>query len=307
MPNESDLKAATSATTTILTLAPHEIEGWKSSSENARTPVRRLSLVRGEDSYEWRADQVLEITKRLSADRGGVLEFLEIAQFIPEAGSTEGDPPPIADVFRPVAHSLTSISLDVPDVGSGTLLGILHSLPNLKEFTIYAPNIRRYRYEGDVAQAGPSMTGKLGLFHLDVGGDNFIKQLLQHPLEYHTIGLSHNKLIDSYNALINASADTLRSLAMHDIGKHTPNIHPSPPVPIPATNTQLQTTHRGTPLQTSPRSHIRRQLLRTFRTRLWRGGNLGSQDDTHDNRRTIHRLFYPLREAPDLVPVRSRL
>jgi len=229
MSSESDLKAATSATTTILTLAPHEIEGWKSSSGDAHTSVRRLSLMRGEDSYEWRADQVLEITKRLSGDRGGLLESLEIAQFIPEAGSTEQDPPPIGEVFRPVAHSLTSISLDVPDVGSGTLLGILYSLPKLKEFTIYAPNIRRYRYEGNLAQAGPSMTGKLGLFHLDAGGDHFIKQLLQHPLEYHTIGLSHNKLIDSYNALINASADTLRTLAIHDIGKQAPNVIIHPP------------------------------------------------------------------------------
>jgi len=229
MSNESDPKAAattttTTTTTTILTLAPHEIEGWQSSSGNAHKSVRRLSLVRGEDSYEWRADQVLAITKHLSADRGGVLESLEIARFVPDAGSTEEDPPPIGEVFGPVAHSLTSIWLEVPDVESGTLLGILCTLPKLKEFTIYAPNIRKSRYEGDTTQAGPSTTGKLGLFHLDVGGENFIKQLLQHPLEYRSIGLGHNKLIDSYNALINASADTLQSLAIHDIGKHTPKI-----------------------------------------------------------------------------------
>ena len=223
MSSESDLKAAT--TSTILTLAPHEIEGWQSSSENAHWSVRQLSLVRGEDSYEWRADQVLAITKHLSADRGGVLESLEITQFIPDAGSTEEDPPPpIGEVLGPVAHSLTRISLEVPDVGSGTLLGILCSLPRLQEFTIRAPNIQRSRYEGDTAQAEPSTTGKLGLFQLDVGGDYFIKQLLQYPLEYHAIGLSHNKLTDAYNALINASADTLRTLEMHDIGKHTPKI-----------------------------------------------------------------------------------
>ena len=223
MSSESDLKAGLT-TTTILTLAPHEIEGWQSSSGNAHTSVRRLSLVRGEDSRDWCADQVLAITKHLSADRGGVLEFLDIAQFIPDAGSTEEDPPPIEEVLGPVAHSLKSISLEVPDVGSGTLLGILCSLPRLQDFTINAPNIRRSRYEGVTTQAGPSTTGKLGLFNLDVGGEYFINQLLQYPLEYRAIGLSHNKLIDSYNALVNASADTLRSLAIHDIGKHTPKI-----------------------------------------------------------------------------------
>ena len=252
MSSESDLKAAASGTTL---LAPHEIEGWQ-ASESAHTTVRRLSLVRGEDSYDWHADQVLAITKHLSADRGGRLESIEIAQFIPEAGSTGENPPPIGEVFRPVAHSLTTIWLDVPDVGSGTLLDILCNLPKLQEFTIYAPTIQKSRYEGDIIRGSPSTIGKLGLFHLDAGGDNFIKQLLQYdPLEYHTIGFSHNKLIDSYNALINASGNTLRSLAIHDIGKQTP---------IPTTNAQLQDMFRGTSLQTSPRSHIRRQLFRTF-------------------------------------------
>jgi len=237
MSSESDLKAATTK------LAPHEIEGWRTSGD-AHTSVRRLSLMRGENSYDWHADQVLAITVHLSADRGGILESLEIAQFVPDVGSTGEDPPPIGEVLRPVAHSLTSIWLDVPDIGSGTLLGILYSLPKLQEFTIYAPTIRRSHYEGAIAQGGPLMTGKLGLFDLDVGGDNFIKQLLQHdPLGYHTISLGHNKLIDSYNALINASGNTLRNLAIHDIGKHAP---------ILATNTQLQTTLRGTSLQTSP-------------------------------------------------------
>jgi len=237
MSSESDLKAATTS------LSPHEIEKWQTSGDT-HTSVRRLSLVRGTNSYNWHADQVLEITKHLSADRGGILESLEIAQFVPGASSTGGDPPSIGEVLRPVAHSLTSIWLDIPDVGSGTLLGILYNLPKLREFTIYAPVIQKSRYEGDTIQGGPSMTGKLGLFHLNVGGDNFIKQLLQHePLEYHTIGLSHNKLIDSYNALINASGNTLRSLAIHDIGKYTP---------IPATNAQLQAMFRGTSLQTSP-------------------------------------------------------
>lgn len=75
------------------------------------------------------------------------------------------------------------------------------------------------------------MTGKLGLFRLDVGGEIFINQLLQYvPLACHTIGLSHNKLIDSYNSLINASANTLRSLAIHHIGERAS---------IPATNTQV--------------------------------------------------------------------
>jgi len=71
------------------------------------------------------------------------------------------------------------------------------------------------------------MTGKLGLFRLDVGGDNFINQLLRHdPLEYHTIGLSHNKLIDSYNLLINASGDTLRSLTICHIEEvHFKRVH----------------------------------------------------------------------------------
>ena len=237
MSSESDLKAATTS------LSPHEIEKWQTSGD-AHTSVRRLSLVRGTNSYDWHADQVLEITKHLSADRGGILESLEIAQFVPGAHSTGGDPPSIGEVLRPVAHSLTSIWLDVPDVGSGILLGILYNLPKLREFTIYAPTIQKSRYEGDTVQGGPSMTGKLGLFHLNTGGDNFIKQLLQHePLEYHTIGLSHNKLIDSYNALINASGNTLRRLAIHDIGKYTP---------IPATNAQLQAVSRGTSLQTSP-------------------------------------------------------
>lgn len=186
--------------------------------------------MRGEDSYDWHADQVLAVTKHLSADRGGVLESLEITQFVPDAGLTGENPPPIEEVFRPVAHSLTSIWLDIPDVKSGTLIGILYSLPKLQEFTIYAPAIWESRYEGDTAQDEPSMTGKLGLFHLEAGGDNFVQQLLQFPLKYHTIGLGHNKLIDSYNALINASGDTLRSLAIHDIGKHAPNshIHPYP-------------------------------------------------------------------------------
>ena len=280
MSSESDLKAATTL------LAPHEIEKWQ-TSENAHTSVRRLSLMRGEDSSDWYADQVLAITKHLSPDRGGILESLEIAQFIPDAGSTGEDPPPIGEVLRPVAHSLTSIWLDVPDVGSGTLLGILCILPKLQAFTIYAPTIRRSRYEGDITQGIPSTTGKLGLFHLNTGGDDFIKQLLQHdPLEYHSIGLSHNKLIDSYNALINASGNTLRSLAIHDIGKYAQ---------IPTTDdAQLRTAIRGTSLQTSPRSYIRHQLLRTFRAHFQRRGNLRIQDDTYDNRRAIHRLLHPL-------------
>ena len=241
MSSESDLKAAASGTTL---LAPHEIEGWQ-ASESAHTTVRRLSLVRGEDSYDWHADQVLAITKHLSADREGRLESIEIAQFIPEAGSTGENPPPIGEVFRPVAHSLTSIWLEIPDVGSGTLLEIMHSLPKLKEFTIYAPNIRKTHYEGDGVQGGPSTAGKLGLFHLDAGGDNFIKQLLQHPLGYHTIGLSHSKLIDSYNTLINASGDTLRRLAIHDIGKHPPNQYPPPIPPTPAIDAQLHHVQRN--------------------------------------------------------------
>jgi hypothetical protein len=219
MSTESDPKAK--AGVTIL-LAPHEIEEWQ-TSENQHRSIRRLSLVRGEDSYEWHVDQVLEITKHLSSDRGGVLESLEITQFIPDAGSTGEDPPPIGEVFRPVAHSLTSIWLDVPnEVGSGTLLGILSSLPKLQEFTIYAPIIKRSLYQGEIVQGCPPTTGKLRLFHLDAGGDCFIKQLLQHePLKYQTIGLSHNKLIDSYNSLVNACGNTLRSLAIHDIGEHT--------------------------------------------------------------------------------------
>ena len=237
MSSESDLKAARTL------LVPHGIEEWQ-TSKDAHTSVRRLSLMKGQDSYDWYADQVLAITKHLSADRGGILESLEIAQFVPDAHSTGEDPPPIREVFKPVSHSLTSIWLDVPDVESRTLLGILCSLPKLQEFTIYAPTIQRSRYEGDIAQGGPSTTGKLRLFHLNAGGDNFIKQLLQHePLEYHTMGLSHNKLIDSYNELINASGNTLRSLAIHDIGKC---------IPIPATNAQLQALSRGTSLQTSP-------------------------------------------------------
>ena len=292
MSSESDLKAATTS------LAPHGIEKWQTSGD-AHTSVRRLSLMRGQNSYDWHADQVLAVTKHLSADRGGILEALEIAQFVPDTCSTGEDPPPIGEVLRPVAHSLKSIWLDVPDVASGTLLGILYNLPKLREFTIYAPAIQKSRYEGETTQGRPSTTGKLGLFHLNLGGDNFINQLLQHePLEYHTIGLSHNKLIDSYNALINASGNVLRSLAIHDIGKYTP---------IPATNAQLQAVSRGTSLQTSPRSHIRRQLLRTFRTRFRCGGNLRSQDDKNDRRRAIHRLLHPFRETPDLVPIHSRL
>jgi hypothetical protein len=223
MSSESDLKAANGL------LAPHEIEGWQ-TSEDTHTSVRRLSLVRGEDSYDWHADQVLAITKHLSADRGGVLESLEIAQFVPDAGSTGEDPPPIGEVLRPVAHSLTSIWLDVPDVGSGTLLGILYSLPKLQEFTIYAPTIRKSRYEGDITQGGPLRPGSLDYSIWTSGGDNFINNSSNiDPLEYHTIGLSHNKLIDSYNALINASGNTLRSLAIHDIGKHTPIHQPHRP------------------------------------------------------------------------------
>lgn len=235
MSSESDLKAGTTL------LAPHEIGEWQ-ASEASHKSVRRLTLVRGEDSYEWHADQVLAITEHLSADRGGILESLEIAQFIPEVGSTGEDPPPIEEVFRPVAHSLKSIWLDVPnEVGSETLLGILYNLPKLQEFTIYAPTIRNSLYEREINQGGPS--GKLGLFHLDVGGDYFIRQLLQHDsLEYHTIGLSHNKLIDSYNLLINAAGGTMRSLSIKDIGKHTQ---------IPVNNAQSRTTHRGTSLQTS--------------------------------------------------------
>ena len=205
-----------------LMVAPHEIEEWQ-TSETSHKSVRRLSLIRGEDLHEWHADQVLAITKHLSADCGGMLESLEITQFIPDAGSTGEDPPPMREVLGPVAHSLTSIRLDVPnEVGSGTLLCILCSLPRLQEFTIHAPIIRNSLYEGEIDQGTPSMTGKLGLFRLDAGGDNFISQLLQNdPLEYHTIGLSHNKLIDSYNLLINASGNTLRSLAIHHIGKRT--------------------------------------------------------------------------------------
>ena len=292
MSSESDLNAAT------ILLTPHEIEQWQSSGD-AHTCVRQLSLARGQDSYEWCADQVLAITKHLSADRRGVLESLEIAQFVPDAHSTGRDPPPIGEVLRPVAHSLTSIWLDVPDVGSGTLLGILYNLPKLREFTIYAPTIRKSLYEGDTTRGGPFTIGRLGLFHLDVGGDIFIKQLLQHdPLEYHTIGLGHNKLIDSYNALINAAGNTLQSLAIHDIGKRTP---------IPATNAQLPAVFRGTSLQTGPRSYIRRQLFRTFRTHIRCGGDLRSQNNTNDHRRTVHRFLHPLREAPDFVPRSSRL
>jgi len=246
MSSESDLKVAT------ILLTPHEIEEWQTSG-GTHTSVRRLSLMRGEDSYDWYADQVLAVTKHLSADRRGLLESLEIAQFVPDIHSTGGDPPPIGEVLMPVAHSLTSIWLDLPDVGSGTLFGILHNLPKLREFTIYAPIIRKSLYEGDTAEGGPFVTGKLGLFHLDVGGDIFIKQLLQlDPLEYHTIALGHNKLIDPYNALINASGNALRSLAIYDIGKYAP---------IPAANAQLLAVFRGTSLQTSPRPHIRRQLF----------------------------------------------
>ena len=292
MSSESDLKAATTS------LAPHEIEKWEASGD-AHTSVRRLLLMRGQDSYSWHADQVLTITKYLSADRGGVLEALEITRFVPGARSTGEDPPPIGEVLRPVAHSLTSIWLDIPDVGSGTLLGILYNLPKLREFTVYAPAIQKSHYEGENTQGGLFTTGKLGLFHLNVGGDNFIKQLLQHePLGYHTIGLSHNKLIDSYNALINASGNTLRTLGIHDIGKYTQ---------IPAINAQLQAVFRGTSFQTSPRSHVRRQLLRTFRAHFRRGGNIRSQDNKNDCRRAIHRLLHSFREAPDLVPIRSRL
>ena len=217
MPSESDMKP----TATTLLVAPHDIEEWQ-TSETSHNSVRRLSLMRGENSYEWYADHVLAITKHLSADRGGMLESLEITQFIPEDGSAGEDPPPIGEVLGPVAHSLTSIWLDVPnEVGSGTLLGIFYSLPMLQEFTIYAPIIRKSLYQGK--QGAPSMTGKLGLFHLAAGGHNFINQLLEHdPLEYYAIGLSHNKLIDSYNSLINASANTLRSLAIQHIGKRPP-------------------------------------------------------------------------------------
>ena len=155
-----------------------------------------------------------------------MLESLEITQFIPDAGSRGEDPPPIGEILRPLAHSLTRIWLDVPnEVGSGTLLSILYSLPKLQEFTICAPIIRKSPYEGETNQGGPSLTGRLGLFRLDVGGDNFINQLLRlqtEPLEYHTIGLSHNKLIDSYNSLINASGNALRSLAIRHIGKRAP-------------------------------------------------------------------------------------
>lgn len=226
MSNESDLKAAT----TLLT--PHEIDRWQ-TSRDAHGSVRRLSLMRGDHSYDWYADQVLAITKHLSADRGGILESLEIAQFVPDAARSTGeDPPPIGEVLGPVAHSLTSLWLDVPNVGSGTLLGILYNLPKLREFTIYAPSIQKSQYKGETTQRGPFATGKLGLFHLNVGGDNFIKQLLQHePLGYHEMALSHNKLIDSYNALINASGSTLQSLTIRDIGKHTP---------ISAINAQLR-------------------------------------------------------------------
>ena len=255
MSSESDLKAAT------IQLAPHDIGGWQQQTpeENAHraASVRRLSLVRGQDSYDWHADQVLAITKHLSADRGGLLESLEIAQFIPDVGSTEEDPPPIVEVFRPVAHSLTSLWLEVPDVGSGTLLGILYSLPKLQGFTIYAPNIRKSRYEGDITQGRPSTTGKLGLFHLDVGGENFIKQLLQYPLEYHKIGLSHNKLIDSYNALINACGTTLRSLAIYDIGEHAPNLLSTPTRSIPNHTQRNATSNESTityPSSTAPNS-----------------------------------------------------
>jgi hypothetical protein len=217
MSSESDPQRA------MIQLAPHEIGEWQ-ASENAHTSVRRLSLVKGKDSVRWHADQVFTVTEHLSADREGVLEFLEIAQFAPDARSTEGDPPPIGEVLKPVAHSLTSIRLDVPEVKSGTLLGILYNLPKLQEFTIYAPTIQKTSYEGGVVPGGPPTTGKLELFHLDVGGDDFINQFLQHPLEYHTIGLSHSKLIDSYNALIDASGATLRRLAIQDIGKpHLPS------------------------------------------------------------------------------------
>jgi len=295
MSSESDLKAATAR------LAPHEIEEWQTSLGNAHTSVRRLSLMRGKDSNDWYADQVLAITKHLSADRGGILESLEIAQFIPDAGSTGGDPPPIGEVLRPVAHSLTSIWLDVPDVWSGTLLGILHCLPKLEVFTVYAQKIRRSYYEGDITRGRPPTTGKLGLYHLDAGGDSFINQLLQYPREYHAIGLSHNKLIDSYNALINASGDTLQSLAIHDIGKHI-HLHPNP-----SNRCSTPNVYRGTALQTGSRSHIRRQLFRTFRTYFRCRGDIRSQDDTYDHRRPVHRLLNPLREAPDLIPIRSQL
>lgn len=249
MSTASDPKAKAAVTTL---LAPHGIEEWQTSGTSHKS-VRRLSLMRGEDSYEWYADQVLAITRHLAEDRGGILESLEIAQFIPDVGSTEQDPPPIGEVFRPVAHSLTSIWLDVPDeVRSGTLLGILYNLPKLQEFTIYAPTIRKSLYEGEINQGGP-MTGKLGLFHLDAGGDVFIKQLLQHePLGYHTIGLSHNKLIDSYNSLINASGNTLRSLSIRDIGKYTQT---------PVARTRFRTDmHRGTSLQAGSRPYVCCQL-----------------------------------------------
>jgi len=237
--------------------------------------------MRGEDSYEWYADQVLAITKHLAEDRGGILESLEIAQFIPDAGSTEQDLPPIGEVFKPVAHSLTSIWLDIPDeVRSGTLLGILYNLPKLQEFTTYAPTIRKSHYEGEINQGGPSTTGKLGLFHLDVGGDVFIKQLLQHePLGYHSIGLSHNKLIDSYNSLINASGNTLRSLSIQHIGEYTQTL---------VAHTQFRTMHRGTSLQAGSRPHVGCQLPRAFRTHPRCRRNLRSQDDTYDCCRLIH-------------------
>jgi hypothetical protein len=295
MPGEPDPKTAPAT----LLVAPHGIEAWQ-TSEATHKSVRRLSLIMGEDLYKWYADQVLAITNHLSADRGGTLESLEITQFIPDAGSTGEDPPPIGWVFRPVAHSLTSIWLDVPnEVGSGTLLDIFYSLPRLQESTIYAPIIRRSLYQGEINQGGPSMTGKLGLFHLDAGGDNFINQLLQNqPLGYHTIGLSHNKLIDSYNLLINACGDTLRRLAVHHIGKRAS---------IPAKNTQLRTMLRGIPLQTGSRQYIRCQLLRAFRTHFRRGGNLTRQNHAYDHRRAIHSLLRLFREAPDFVQAHSRL
>ena len=217
MSSERDLKVKVESTL----LTPRDIKEWQ-ASENSHKSVRRLSLVRGVDSYEWHADQVLAITRHLSADRGGILESLEIAEFIPDTGSTGEDPPPIGEVLRPVAHSLTSIWLDVPnEIGSGILLGVLYTLPRLREFTIYAPAIRKSQYQGEITKGCPSMTGKLGLFHLDMGGDHFVRQLLRHqPLEYHTMGLSHNKLIDSYNSLISTCGKTLRSLAIRDVGKY---------------------------------------------------------------------------------------
>lgn len=295
MPSKSHLNKAAST----LLVAPHEIEEWQ-TSETSHKSVRRLSLTKGEDPCEWHADRVIAITKHLSADRGGMLESLKIDQFIPDADSMGGDPPLIEEVLRPIAHSLTSISLDLPaEVESGTLLGILCSLPRLQEFTIYAPIIRNSLYEGEINRGSPSMTGKLGLFRLDVGGDGFINQLLQNdPIEYHTIGLSHNKLIDSYNLLINASRNTLRCLAIHHIGKRAR---------IPVNDTQLRTVLRGVSLQTSPRPHIRRQLFRTLRTSFRCERNLRSQNHSYDLRCAIHGLLRTLREAQDLVPARSRL